>query len=71
MAAGFATIGGNAKSRPEEREGVIHVFGRDALQIDIAANRAVRVERIAEGHQAGKKASAAIATSPGVNSKNT
>lgn len=42
------------------------MFGRDALQSKIAADRAVGVERIAERHQPGVKTRFAALATPGV-----
>jgi hypothetical protein len=42
------------------------MFGRDALQSGIAANRAVGVERTAQRHQAGVEPGMASLATPGV-----
>jgi hypothetical protein len=42
--AGFAAKRRNVQIPPEESKQGVHVFGRDALQGGIPANRAVRVE---------------------------
>jgi hypothetical protein len=47
------------------------VFGRDALQGGIAADRAVGVERIAERHQPGVEAGMASLATPRVNAQGT
>jgi hypothetical protein len=45
------------------------MYGRDALQSRIAANRAVGVERIAERHQTGVESGMASLATPRVNAK--
>jgi len=46
------------------------VFGRNALQREIAADRAVGVERIAERHQPGMEAGTTALATPGVDTEN-
>lgn len=47
----------------------IHVLGGDAFQFRIAANGAMRVERIAQGHQARVKTRFAAFATPGIDTK--
>jgi hypothetical protein len=68
--AGFAAKRRNVQIPPEESKQGVHVFGRDALQGGIAANRAVRVDGIAERHQPGMEAGTTALATPGVNAEN-
>ena len=56
----------NMQVPPDKPKQGVHVFGRNAFQCGIAADRAVSVERIAERHQPGVEASLAALTTPGV-----
>ena len=53
-------------SAPDRRKRSTHVFRRDAFQLEIPANRAVRMQRIAQPHQARVETRAAFRASPRV-----
>ena len=67
MPARSAAKSGNAQISPDESKRGVHVFGRNALQGKIPANRAVSVERIAQRHQPGVEAGPATLAAPWVN----
>jgi hypothetical protein len=46
--AGFATKRGNVQIPPNKSKEGVHVFGRNALQGGIAADRAMGAERVTE-----------------------
>ena len=57
-------------SAPDRRKGSAYVLRRDASQIGIPANRAMRVQSIAQPHHARVEARAASHATPGVDTKN-
>jgi len=71
MPARFAAKGRNAQVSPDESKHGVHMFRRNALKGQIAANRTVGVERIAERHQPGVEARTATLAAPGVDTDST
>ncbi len=67
--AGFATERGHAEQAPQESQGTVHIMRGNALQLQVAANRAVRVEGIAQRHQPRMKSCVAGAASPRINAQ--
>ena len=55
VAARFAAISRNGKTTPQESEARVYPIAGNTLQIQVAANGTVGVERIAETHAAGVK----------------
>jgi hypothetical protein len=69
MAARLAAISGNVQAAPKKRKRRIDVFGRDTLEIEIATNGTVGMERITEGHGAGVESGFALSTTPGIDAE--
>lgn len=69
MTARLAAIGGNSQAAPKKRKWRSHVFRRDALQIEIAANGTVGPERIAKRHGPSMKSGFAFFATPGINTE--
>jgi len=66
MPARFAAKRRDAQISPHKSEQRVHVFGRNALQGEIPADRAVGVERIAQRHQPGVETGSTTLATPGV-----
>jgi hypothetical protein len=64
--AGSAAERRNMQIPPDNPKQGVHMFGRDALQRGIAANRAMGVERIAERHQSRVESGMASLATPRV-----
>jgi hypothetical protein len=68
--ARFAAERRQMASAPDRRKCRSHVLRRDASQVSIPANRAMRVQSIAQPHHAGVEARPASRAPPGVYTKN-
>jgi len=66
VAAGFAAEGGKLKSAAEEGQGSVNVFGRNSLQLMIAADGTVGMKGIAERHEARVETGMTGAAAPGI-----
>jgi len=64
VATGDAAVGGHAEEALERGGKAVHVFGSDALQIVIAADRAVSRKAVGEGRRPTAKADSATRASP-------
>jgi hypothetical protein len=65
VAAGFTAQGGETQETACKRHHARNVRRRNFLEIEIAADAAVRVEQVAEGQRAGMEAGFAFLTPPG------
>ena len=69
MPARFAAKRRNVQLPPDKSKQGVYVFGRNPLQGEIAADWAMGVERITEGHQPGVETRSAALATPGVDAK--
>jgi hypothetical protein len=67
--AGFAAQRRHAEQPPDHAQSAMHVLRRDALQFEVAANRAVCVKRVAQRHQPRMKSRVAGPAAPRVVTK--
>jgi hypothetical protein len=65
VSAGHTAKGGNAQGSPERGAEALGVIAGDALDVEVAANRAVGGKDVREGSGAGAEAFGASRTSPG------
>jgi len=65
LAAIGAAVGGDAETPPEKLEFALAVAAGDALQIEIAAARAVGAKHVADGDLSAEEATAAFGAAPG------
>src|SRR5450432_3138481 len=56
MPARIATQRGNPQYPTQHRQGALHMFRRNLLQAQVAANPAARIAHIAQRHRAGMEA---------------